>query len=582
MVRLEPFREAQIRQWLRVWNHANAASLTARGLRPLAPETALEHADLASQPLLLIMLALYDADGNPLQRAAAALKEAELYERLLVSFAEREIRKSSTDLTDRQFQAAVDRELLRLAVVAFGMFSRSRQWISDVELDADLPALLGAPGSRTAPPGLQAPLSAAQMVVGRFFFVHEAQATRDDTRLHTYEFLHATFGEYLIARLVTRELEDLADAAQFAADRNRPEPAADAFLRALLSYMPLTMRGTVVSFAAERIQALPEPRRLQLRTVLLELFGDALGPRHDSRYEDYIPQPITVPAQSAAYSVNLALLAVLATGEVTGASLFPTARDPVAEWRKLTLLWRSQLPFEGWAGLIYSVALDRIWLNDQRDVVLRYSEGAGQRSGSTDLHWSYNRAPNDEYRQVGRAFGWRPNSDDWLRDQAWFLCHQDDDTAALALEPFAGDFNGLICSFHNYWPDEGRAVSTVNALITLWLVAGSDCTADELAGAYDTCLEIAIRARFDPAMREITERFRNLVLRQLAADKLRLPKDWLDLVIARIREAANEVSVQEPAELLHIANKVFPELMAASLHSAAQPPDTSQYQHPSS
>ena len=113
-------------------------------------------------------------------------------------------------------------------------------------------------------------------MVGRFFFIHEAQATRDDTRLHTYEFLHATFGEYLIARLVTRELEDLADAAQFAADRNRPEPAADdAFLRALLSYMPLTMRGTIVSFAAERIRALPEARRLQLGAVLLELFGDA-------------------------------------------------------------------------------------------------------------------------------------------------------------------------------------------------------------------------------------------------------------------------------------------------------------------
>ena len=99
VARLEPFREAQISQWLRVWNDANAG-LAARGLQPLAPQTALEHAELASQPLLLIMLALYDADGNPLQRADAALGEAELYERLLTSFAEREVRKSGADLPD--------------------------------------------------------------------------------------------------------------------------------------------------------------------------------------------------------------------------------------------------------------------------------------------------------------------------------------------------------------------------------------------------------------------------------------------------------------------------------------------------
>lgn len=52
--------------------------------------------------------------------------------------------------------------------------------------------------------------------------------------------------------------------------------------------------------------------------------------------------------------------------------------------------------------------------------------------------------------------------------------------------------------------------SATKTTITLWLVAGSDCTADEFVGAYETCLEIAIRARFDPAMNEITKRFRNL------------------------------------------------------------------------
>ncbi|MGH3855995.1 MAG: NACHT domain-containing protein [Pseudonocardiaceae bacterium] len=183
-VRLEPFRDDQTVQWLAVWNAANASGLAARGLCPLPAESVLAHAELACQPLLLLMLALYDADGNPLQREDAALGQAELYERLLIQFAEREVRKTEAALSATQFEQAVDRELLRLSVVAFAMVNRGRQWVTESELDADLPALLGEQGNRQRPTsGLRAALTAAEVVIGRFFFIHEAQATRDTTRL---------------------------------------------------------------------------------------------------------------------------------------------------------------------------------------------------------------------------------------------------------------------------------------------------------------------------------------------------------------------------------------------------------------
>lgn len=89
-----------------------------------------------------------------------------------------------------------------------------------------------------------------------------------------------------MARLVCRELGDLADAAQLSASRARPALADDAFLHALLSFMPLTMRGTITSFLTERLRALHEPRCQQLSAVLLGLFRDSLGPRHDTRYGD--------------------------------------------------------------------------------------------------------------------------------------------------------------------------------------------------------------------------------------------------------------------------------------------------------
>src|SRR5262249_34616033 len=97
-IRLEPFRESQVRQWLQVWNDTNGAHLAVRGLRPLHPERALAHAELASQPLLLMMLAIYDAADNALQREAATLGRGELYERLLTGFAEREVRRTEPSL----------------------------------------------------------------------------------------------------------------------------------------------------------------------------------------------------------------------------------------------------------------------------------------------------------------------------------------------------------------------------------------------------------------------------------------------------------------------------------------------------
>ena len=563
VVRLEPFHDAHVTQWLRVWNEANVTAFSARGRRPLAPETVLAHTDLASQPLLLLLLALYDADGNPLQRADASLGKAELYERLLTRFAEREVGKTGAALSPRQFADAVERELLNLSVVAFAMFCRGRQWVTEDELDADLPALLGQADWPTGSVGLRARLSAAEIEVGRFFFVHQAQATRDNIRLRTYEFMHATFSEYLIARLVTRELADLADSARFAASRSRPVPTDDAFLYALMSFTPLTTRGTVMSFLAERLQSLEETQRNWVRTTVLELFREALGPRHDTRYGDYAPITLPVPARCAAYSANLIVLAVFASQEMTGKDLFPAARDPVTEWRQLTLLWRSQLKEEGWAGLLRAITVQRIWADDQHDIRLLPAT-AEQLRPHLDPFWTYNFGPGHEGRlhRWNWHFNWVYLDAEQLNGQAQFLCDAHEDALIHALEPFgAEDLGEAITTFHSYDTDKDRAVSAANALITLWLKSGSDSIPNELAAAYDICLKIAIHG-FAPFEVNARERFRILLLRQLATDQRRLPRAWLESAIAKIKEAGNNEPF-EGAALLRIANDTIPELMAA-------------------
>jgi hypothetical protein len=563
VIRLEPFSEAQITRWLSAWNDANTSGLAARGLRPLSPQTAMEHADLVSQPLLLLMLALYDADGNRLQHGSTALDEAGLYERLLTSFAEREISKSGTDLPADQFREAVERELLHLSVVAFAMFTRGRQWVSEAELDADLPALLGPAVSQQAPAGLRAPLSAAQIMVGRFFFIHEARATRDDTRLSTYEFLHATFSEFLIARLITRELSDLADTALITASRTRPEPADDAFLHAVLSYMPVTMRATIMSFLTDLFRKLPGTQRHQVGTVLLELFHGSLGPRQGTRYGDYAPLPLPVPARHAAYSVNLAVLAVLAAGDLTASRLFPGARDPVSDWRYIALLWRSQLPTEGWDGLITGIAVERIWDNGKRDIFLRPGDIA--RTGhrpvrATDPRWIYTDwgEPGHRTLQPGESAIYVMSAER-LRDQLWFLCDETDDTLAHALEPLAPDLIAATTAFHYYGSHPGHAISALHALISMWMTSNTDSSQNELIDAYETCLNIVISG-FAPDQAKAREQFRTIVLRQLAADQPRLPPTWLHQAILRIRHAAR-ADADEGDALAKITAEILPRLM---------------------
>ena len=167
----------------------------------------VRHEPLACQPLLM-MLALYDADANALQRGYAGtgdgqpLDETILYEKLLTAFAEREVAKTGVALPDRDTARQVERELQRLSLVTFGIINRHRQWITEAELEADLAALLETrPASRD---DFKAPLTQADVSLGRFFFIQRAQAVREGTRLQTYEFLHATFAEYLAARLAVQ------------------------------------------------------------------------------------------------------------------------------------------------------------------------------------------------------------------------------------------------------------------------------------------------------------------------------------------------------------------------------------------
>ncbi|MGI5154574.1 NACHT domain-containing protein [Microbispora sp. CA-102843] len=380
-IRLEPFKEEQVRRWLTVWNAANHDYFTAHGLKPLPPETAQAHGDLASQPLLLLMLALYDADANALQRGETGLSQAELYERLLTRFARREVDKHEPGLPETAAAQAVELELRALAVAAIAMFNRGRQWVTTEDLNGDLAALLPAPPSQTT--SFQAPLSRADRVIGKFFFVHQASAVRDNATLATYEFLHATFGEYLVARIVRDVLRSMVarETAAAADPFFAPPQPDDGLLHALLSFSVLTERQPIVEFLRDLLPTLDREPTVDLLVRLLH----AAETRTDQSYADYRPKKSTFITRYACYTANLVILASLTADGISAGELFPDERQPTHAWPYLTSLWYARLSEDAFSSLTRHFQVDR----REHDLVVRYIGNAEyQRVGGFRLWWS--------------------------------------------------------------------------------------------------------------------------------------------------------------------------------------------------
>ncbi|TCO46446.1 NACHT domain-containing protein [Actinocrispum wychmicini] len=357
VLRLVPFTDEQVGRWLEVWNKSNAEYFRKNMLDPLEPKLALVHRDLAVQPLLLLMLALYDAADNSLLRDHESLGRVGLYERLLARFAHREVRKDDRDGLSLDLESNVEIEFERLSVVALAMFHRGSQWVSQKDIDDDLASLLEVQQPHRGS-GMRTPLTPGAAVLGRFFFVQCATAQRDSQPLHTYEFLHSTFGEYLVARFIWCLLIELLPADPPRTRRRLNTYIHDDDLYAVLSLTPLTASRSVLDFLAE--MAMSDVNRNVLIDVVTRLFEVAFEHRARSK-EGYRPVHRPAPSKYAIYSLNLVLLSAVLDSAVETRSL------GIHDWPRLTAFWKSQLSTGEWATLIQS--LRALWLDASNVVV---------------------------------------------------------------------------------------------------------------------------------------------------------------------------------------------------------------------
>ena len=205
-------------------------------------------------------------------------------------------RPESSSLSPAETDQLVALEMERLAVAAFAMLNRDRLYATEAEIQTDLGAIGGAQLQGQAE---------GRLLPGRFFFIHQSQISlRDARQLRSYEFLHATFGEYLIARQVSTLLE----------------PGGTFGTWALLSYAPLSDRQQIVAFLREllSISLLNSP---DLRTKAVARVRDVLSRPFEFLGQAYRPKISDEGRRSASLLANAILIALCIEETATASEL---------------------------------------------------------------------------------------------------------------------------------------------------------------------------------------------------------------------------------------------------------------------
>ncbi len=325
-------------------------------------------------------------------------------------------------------------------------------------------------------------------MLGRFFFMHRARAQRDDIRLETYEFLHATFGEFLVARFTAQVLADIVARSTVSAVSFTAAPPDDDLLHALLSFAVLSARASIIGFLTERMTRLADTDRHTQANLLKRLFRVVHEPRPVRHFDRYQPQALPVTARHAAYSANLVLLMACTEDSVQASDLFGTSADAVDEWHRQALLWRSQLGTEDWISLVETLAVDRLLDDHARDLQLSLDDGTFQ-VPVTDPGWTYDLFPP---RSPGgwRSFGYANQAPQSLCRKAHFMCGINDDVIYHALDPLLTTLGETVDLFIEGF-DDGLCRSAANALLDVWLLPLRDPGPEERRAVYERCAAIA-------------------------------------------------------------------------------------------
>ncbi|PPK64191.1 AAA family ATPase [Actinokineospora auranticolor] len=350
VIKLAEFNNGQIGEWIHIWNQANPAL-------PMTADLSEPQRDMARQPLLLLMLTLYLVD--PQTTTKEELSKAGLYRQLLNTYARREATKQAgRPLSGAELDQAAHEQWLRLSAAALGMFNRGRQSITAADLTKDMDAL-----------GVEA--ADGHRVLGEFFFVHDNKAIAAG-EVHSYEFLHATIAEYLVA---ARAVEVLCRMAQVAYGLGYPQEPQDDELFTLFSHEPFAIQPPTTSFIKDELSHLDPHDRDHVSRALRQLLATFRERQTRRQFTEYRPLPLDAIRTMAAYSANLFILAATNSETLHLAEIWPDD-DVLGPWQQVVSLWEAGLDAIGLRGLLDLLSFSAI------DGTLR-SDSAGLRRDFT-------------------------------------------------------------------------------------------------------------------------------------------------------------------------------------------------------
>ena len=447
IIRLLEFDERQRERWMSIWNSTNANYFKEAKVKEFAlpgekDEGAEKILALAQQPLLLLMLALYDSQENEL-RKSKSLDRTILYDSLLRRFIERERRKDKEfeNLLAAEKKKALDFEMHRLGVAALGMYNRRALHILSPELDTNLKFFNAERPMREAS---GKPLSQADLLLGSFFFVHKSKAQHaiGDEEHHeetaAFEFLHNTFGEFLSADFVLRQasaeveqLKALKETEVLRAQLEQRLNAADGFSQEWFSslvYTPLFTRPVVLEMMREWIGHMLKRKKLSrqefvshLNIIILNQIKRLLSKREmpaiirKEVVQESYRAPFGLLGHIAIYSVNLILLrAIVADAPfVFDEKEITTHEDGARPWDRLTYIWRSWFALDNLNGVTGVLVAERDGCQITIHAKEKFQVTEGENRLETCLNVASALADNISSGLSGLLL-FEPSKDNWL------------------------------------------------------------------------------------------------------------------------------------------------------------------------
>ncbi|MEU4335120.1 hypothetical protein AB0F59_10870 [Micromonospora lupini] len=360
VIKLRDFDREQVGAWVGMWNDVNREPIANSTVKPLAADTVWSMGELARQPLLLLMLAIFGATDDPPVDGAGQVTQGQLYQWLLNGYVSREVTKAlrpaGRPLEGDEAAAQADRELWQLGIAAFAMFNRGQQSVSGQDLDADLAPMLLSSGVYTGNrKRLSRPLDPAMRTIARFFFIHAAQVNSSLVTGSSYEFLHATFGEYLIAYHALHQLDGLANARRHLPFGQEWTWTDDQFF-ALLSHQQLSVGGAIMPFVRELFETRTSGQQAMVVAELKALIRSSQERETFGRFRDYNPSGRNLLGRVAAYLGNLlTLLVELTDAPIALSDLVPDDREPLSWWQSTIRFLHAGLDDNGWAMLLSAI-----------------------------------------------------------------------------------------------------------------------------------------------------------------------------------------------------------------------------------